>query len=392
MPRKHPTIAAKPLNLYGSLEATLQGLRDHRPLDLNAKLWRKAHPKGTYAQWRKQAARCLLDGLHYEPGAPKLKPKVHGREERDGFTLERVSFNTTPWIRVNGYFLLPKGIKKPVPGMVVLHAWGGPMLWGKDRMVGPGRGREHPRLRKHIDDSYGGRWHAEEVARRGYAVIVIDAHHFGERAPRGLNGIPADLDPNMLTLEAYEKMDALVRGQLYLGVRQLNWAGTTWMGVNYWDDSRCVDYLLSRKEVDGARIGCTGLSGGAWRTNVLAGLDRRIKASASACWMTTGDHQQVYNLSGAVGTFCLLPGVWDRMDIPDLSILAAPNATMVISNSRDELFPVEGQEEAHRQIKSAFAWAGCPEKYSYVNLPKPHCYDVELQEIAFAWFERHLKT
>lgn len=391
MKRIHPTIKAKPLNLYGSLESTLQALRNHRPLDLNAAAWRKAHPKGSFAQWRKLAAKCLLDGLHYNPGPVNLKPQVLGREERDGFTLERVAFNTTPWIRVNGYCLIPKGVKFPVPGIVMLHAWGGPMLWGKDRMVSPSKLPEHPRLRQHLDSSYSGKWHADEFARRGYAVIVIDAHHFGERAPRGLNGIPADLDPNKLTLEEYEALDKVVREQLYLGVRQLNWAGTTWMGVNYWDDSRCVDYLLTRKEVDGSRIGCTGLSGGAWRTNVLAALDRRIKASASACWMTTGDHQQVYNLSGAVGTFCLLPGVWDRMDIPDLSILAAPNATMVISNSQDELFPVEGQAASARQIKAAFKWAGCPEKLSDVNLPKPHCYDAELQEIAFEWFGRHLK-
>jgi len=390
MNRKHPQIKTKPLNLYGSLEATLQGLRNHRPQDLNAAAWRKAHPKGTFTQWRKQAAKCLLDGLHYNPGPLDLKPKVHGREQRDGYVLERVSFNTTPWIRVNGYFLIPSGVKLPVPGMVMLHAWGGPMLWGKDRQVSPS-GPVHPRLRQHIDSSYGGRWLADELARQGYAVIAIDAHHFGERAPRGLNGIPADLDPNKLTLEEYEKMDKVVRDQLYLGVRQLNWAGTTWMGVNYWDDSRCVDYLLSRQEVIGSRIGCTGLSGGAWRTNVLAALDHRIKASASACWMTTGDHQQVYNFSGAVGTFCLLPGVWDRMDIPDLSILAAPNATMVISNSKDDLFPAEGQAESARQIRAGFKWAGCADKLAYVNLPKPHCYDQELQEIAFDWFAKHLK-
>src|SRR5438067_2468907 len=132
MTRKHPGIRAKPLNLYGNLEATIQRLRNHRPLDLNARTWRKRNPKGSFAQWRSRASRCLLDGLHYNPGRLNLKPRVLRREQRDGFILERVAFNTTPWICVNGYFLIPDGVKLPVPGMVILHAWGGPMLWGKD--------------------------------------------------------------------------------------------------------------------------------------------------------------------------------------------------------------------------------------------------------------------
>ena len=96
----------------------------------------------------------------------------------------------------------------------------------------------------------------------------MDAFHFGERAPRGVGGLPEVYDPFELSINEYVDLDRTTRELLYLGVRQLNWAGTTWMGVNYWDDSRCVDYLCSRPEVDAARIGCTGLSGGGWRTNV----------------------------------------------------------------------------------------------------------------------------
>src|SRR5687767_1535675 len=143
-----------------------------------------------------------------------------------------------------------------------------------------------------------------------------------------VTGVQTCALPIYATLKRYE---SLVRDGLYLGVRQLNWAGTTWAGVNFGDDSRCVDYLLSRKEVDPERIGCTGLSGGGWRTNIMAALEPRIKAAVSVGWMTTGDAQQPYNVSGAIGTFCLLPGVWNRIDIPDLIAMAAPKAVMVVS-------------------------------------------------------------
>ena len=266
--------------------------------------------------------------------------------------------------------------------------WGGPMLFGKERVVNSGR--DHALLVEHRNKVYSGHYLAEVFARQGYAVVVIDAHHFGARAPRGLNGIPDTYDPFELSIGDYVRLDTLVRDQLYLGVRQLNWAGTTWMGVNFWDDSRCVDFLLSRPEVDPERIGCTGLSGGGWRTNVLAALDDRIKASVSVGWMTTGDYQQIYNVSGAIGTFCLLPGVWDRLDVPDLTIMSAPGASMVVSGQQDMFFPPEAQADAARQIQNGYNWAGVGECFKDYRPNKPHCYDNEVQQQALDWFGRHL--
>ena len=382
------TSSRAALNQYGSLEPMIRGIRDHRPLDLSAEQWRRAHPRARFALWRRLARKCLNDGLHYDPGPLDLRASVDGRTDRGEFILERVSFNTTPWIRVNGYFLLPKARRGRVPALVVFHEWGGPMIFGKDRVVNGGR--DHPRLAEHRANYASGNYIAEEFAKRGYAVIVIDAHHFGERAPRGLNGIPETYDPFDLSEKEFQAIDTKTREQLYLGVRQLNWAGTTWMGVNFWDDSRCVDYLQSRPEVDPDRIGCTGLSGGGWRTDILAALDPRVKAAVSGCWMTTGDYQQIYNVAGCIGTFCLLPGVWDRLDIPDLPIMAAPCAFMVISTSEDPLFPPEGQQEAARQIRLGFEWAGCSDRFAHNNPPKPHCYDADLQRDALAWFDRWL--
>jgi hypothetical protein len=108
--------------------------------------------------------------------------------------------------------------------------------------------------------------------------------------------------------------------------------------------------------------------------------------------MTTGDYQQQYNVAGAIGTFCLLPGVWDRLDIPDLAIMAAPRAAMVVSGRQDRLFPPEAQTEAARRIRDGYAWAGCPERFGDVRPDKPHCYDAEVQAEALAWFGRHLRV
>ena len=389
MPRVED-LGRKPLNQYGSLEGAVQGIRANRPQDLNASAWRRAHPRASHADWARQARQLLADGLHYDPGKLELNAVTTAKWETESFTRETIEFNTSPWFRVPGYFYVPKNVPLPAPALVVFHEWGGPMLFGADRVSGE---PVHPALIAHRNTYTSGRAIADWFASHGYAVIVIDAFHFGRRAPRGINGLPAEYDPAKLDDETLKRYDALARDpkQLYLGVRQLNWAGTTWAGVNYGDDSRCIDYLVSRQEVDPERIGCTGLSGGGWRTNILTALEPRIKAAVSVGWMTTGDTQQLYNVSGAIGTFALLPGVWDRLDIPDLIAMAAPKAVMVVSATEDPLFPPLGQREAAKQIAAAFEWAGVGDRFRDFAPKKPHCYDAEIQEQALAWFDAHLK-
>ena len=382
------TLGRKSLNTYGSLEGPLQVLRAYRPLDLNAATWKKAHPGGVHSEWAKEARECLRSGLHYDLPPVDLKAKTTGRLETDSYTRETIEFNTTPWFRVPGYFYVPKNVPLPAPALLVLHEWGGPMLFGADRVSGE---PVHPVVTKHRATYTGGRALADWYASKGYAVIVIDAYHFGKRAPRALGGLPATYDPSTLDDATLAKYEDLARQNLYLGVRELNWAGTTWAGVNFGDDSRCVDYLLSRKEVDGTRIGCTGLSGGGWRTNMIAALEPRVKATVSVGWMTTGDTQQAYNLAGAIGTFCLLPGVWNRLDVPDLIAMAAPRACMVVGGTEDLLFPPLGQKDATRRITEAFSWAGTPGQFRGFAPTKTHCYDQDIQAEALAWFDKHLK-
>jgi dienelactone hydrolase len=383
------TLGRKPINSYGSLEGSIQAMRAYRPLDLNAEVWKMANPGRSHQEWAREARECLRRGLHYDLPPVDLNSATLARVESAEFIRETIEFNSTPWFRVPGYFYIPKNVPLPAPALLVLHEWGGPMLFGADRVSGAA---VHPAVTKHRATYTSGRALADWYASKGYAVIVIDAYHFGRRAPRGLGGLPQNYEPATLDDATLAKYDDLARAALYLGVRELNWAGTTWAGVNFGDDSRSVDYLLSRKEVDPGRIGCTGLSGGGWRTNMIAALEPRVKAVVSVGWMTTGDTQQAYNLSGAIGTFCLLPGVWNRLDVPDLIAMAAPRACMVVGGSEDRLFPPLGQREASRQIAEAFHWAGVPDRFRSYAPAKPHCYDEDIQEEALAWFNKHLKA
>ena len=384
-----------PGGMYGSLEPFLQGYRQQRPMDLHAPRWRAANPEGSFEDWHHTTKAFVLESLHYSPGRLDLSAEVLSSEEREGYSIEKVAFNTAPWSRVDGWFLLPEG-NGPFPAVIILHSWGGPLILGKDRYVPPER--PHRRLTE-IQEAYGGRFLAEDLARKGYAVLAIDAFHFGSRIPWNahfLQGRSEPMTPEFrdvlsLSVEEFDALDAKALEMLPYGARFLNWAGTTWAGVNFWDDSRCVDYLVSREEVDPQRIGCVGQSGGGWRAHLLAGLDDRIAASVSSCWTTTGDWQHLYNFVGTVGYFNQLPGLWQRLDMPDLALLAAPRAAMVISGQQDLLFAPEAMEEAARQLQEGFLWANAPESFQFHYPDKPHVFDLDNQKVAWNWFERWLK-
>ena len=173
-------------NHYGSLETAIEAMRAHRPLDLSVGPWRNAHRGGTHAEWARQARQILADGLHYDPGRLALDAQTLDRWETDSFVRETIEFNTSPWFRVPGYFYVPKNVSLPAPALVVFHEWGGPMLFGADRVSG---GPVHPVIVQHRQTYSSGRAIADWFASKGYAVIVVDAYHFGRRAPRNLNGL-----------------------------------------------------------------------------------------------------------------------------------------------------------------------------------------------------------
>ena len=57
-------------------------------------------------------------------------------------------------------------------------------------------------------------------------------------------------------------------------------AGANLARWEVWDGMRALDYLLTRPEVDPARISITGTSGGGFQAAIIAALDPRIRVAA----------------------------------------------------------------------------------------------------------------
>ncbi len=339
------------------------------------------------AAWQHRARKQLLDLLHYAPPACEPAPEVVEKVDRGDYVQEKVLFNTTPDLRVPAYVLVPKGARRPLPGIVALHDHGGFYLWGKAKLVEAPA--EHTTLQEFKRRYYAGRSIASDLARQGYVVAVIDMFYWGERRML-LDDDPADWRDRPLDMPA-ERVAAFNRraGQSESLVgRTIFAAGFTWPGVMFWDDRRTVDYLVSRPEVDPNRIGCVGLSVGGLRSCHLAALDPRIKAAVVVGWMTSFPAQLKKHVVHTIGHTKLVPGLYRHLDYPDVASLAMPTALLVINGSQDRLFDPEGVRSSFGTLAACYRKAGISDRVRTRLYDTPHVFNADMQAEAWEWLRR----
>jgi dienelactone hydrolase len=341
--------------------------------------------------WKREARRKFLDLLLYEPEKVDPRPETLERVDCGDFWRERVTFRTTPEIRVPAFVLVPKHAKRPAPGIVALHDHGGFYLWGKEKLHH--LPDENPVLTKFKAEYYGGRSIADELARQGYVVVVIDMFYWGERRmlldddPPEWKQRPAAISAEQI--QAFNQRSS--QNEQLLG-RTLFLAGLTWAGIMFWDDIRTVDYLLTRPEVDPHRIGCVGLSVGGLRSAHLAALDGRIKAAVVVGWMCALLPLLKDHIVNTVGHTKLVPGLTRWMDLPDVAAMAIPARLLVINGRQDGLFTVAGMEEAHHKLADSYRKAGVPDHFRARMYDTPHQFNRDMQAEAWEWLRSALMT
>ena len=338
-------------------------------------------------KWQSRARAKVLEHLFYQPAPVDPAPRLIRRVDRGDYIEEYLTFQTTPDLRVPAFVLVPKNVKLPAPGMVVLHCHGGVYLWGKEKVVAGDD--EHPELVAFKKEVYGGKSIAVELVRQGYVVISIDMFYWGERRMVLDDDPPAYRErPRDMSADAIKAFNRRSGENESLVARSLFTAGITWPGIILWDDMRTVDYLVSRPEVDSKRLGCVGLSVGGYRSFLLAALDERIKAAVDVGWMTSFASQIKRHVLHSVGLTFHVIGLYRFLDLPDLAALIAPRSVMVINGSRDGLFASDGVQAAFEKIGRCYAKAGMSERQRCRLYDAPHEFNLQMQADAWEWLHR----
>ena len=249
-------------------------------------------------------------------------------------------------------------------------------------------------MSSHQQDYYSGFAWANELAKKGYVVLVSDAFHFASRrvmmqdVPVHLRKGLTDNDPeNPANIKAYNDW----AGQHeHIMAKSLFSAGTTWPGVFFAEDQKALDILCARPDVDNTRIGCGGLSGGGLRTVFMGGLDPRIKCAVCVGFMSTWKDFILYK-SYTHTWMTYVPILPKELDFPEILGLRVPLATLVLNDIDDALYTMPEMKRADQILSEVYHKAGALDRYKCSYYPGPHKFDADMQKEAFGWFDKWLK-
>jgi len=351
------------------------GLAAHTVMAQDAKpdwqLWLEKSPPtpefsapATRAAWEEQRVpiRAQLSQLLGKLPPRPAKPDVQTlkREDRGDYWLERFQFDNNAGAMVPGYLFLPKNSTGKSPAILYCHWHGGQYDNGKEEMLRAEHTPQEP---------------GPTLARRGYVVLGIDAYCFGERNGRGPSS-------------AKEKGGA---GEMTASKFNL-WVGRTLWGMIVRDDLMALDYLVSRPEVDAARVGVTGISMGATRSWWLLALDERIKTGVAVACLTRYQNLIERQALPAHGIYYFVPGILNHFDTEAVIALIAPRPVLFLTGDQDGGSPVDGIRVIESKVRPVYKLYGRADDFQSVIYPGVgHVYLPEMWEKTLAWMDRQLK-
>ena len=344
--------------------------------------------------WRKAAKQRLIERLAIPDigGIPKLN--VNKQYSYDGLHIEELIWQLPYGRPTEAILLKPLNAKGKLPAILAFHDHGGNKYFGC-RKITRTSNNQHPLMKEHQQVYYSNFAWANEIAKRGYVVLVSDAFTFASRrvmfqdVPQHMrNGQNDDNPENVENIKAYNDWAG---EHEHVMAKSLFCAGTTWPAVFFAEDQKALDILCARKDVDANRVGCGGLSGGGIRTVFMAGLDPRIKCTVDVGFMSTWK-DFLLNKSFTHTWMTYVPLLPNELDFPEILGLRAPLPTLVLNDSDDQLYTLPEMNRAEKILTEVYKKAGAENQFKCSYYPGPHKFDAKMQEEAFNWFDKWLKA
>jgi hypothetical protein len=215
----------------------------------------------TPEQWERRAMFLrhqvlVSQGLWPLPPRTPLEPVIHGRIERDGYTIDKVYFASMPGHYVTGNLYQPTapaadGQRRPAVITPYGHWPEGRFVWYSDEKVEEllqsGAERTAEAARSPLQAR------CAMLARMGCIVFHYDMVGYCDSRA-------------IVHREGFTDTESILRLQSF-------------MGLQTWNSIRAVDFMSDLPGVDPERIGVTGASGGATQGLLLAAVDPRITAA-----------------------------------------------------------------------------------------------------------------
>jgi dienelactone hydrolase len=308
---------------------------------------------------RSELKRRLLEmlGLWPFPRKTELAAEIRGTVEHPEFTVERILFQSSPGLYITANLYRPRTVTDPLPA--ILYVCGHARVEEDGVILGNKTHYQH---------------HAAWFAANGYVCLVLDSLQLGE-------------------------VPGLHHGTYNERLWWWQARGYTPAGIEAWNAIRGIDYLVSRPEVDPARLGMTGRSGGGATSWWLGAIDDRLAAVAPVAGITDLSNHVVAGDPGGRGRHGVVEGHCDcmyihntyRWDYDVVAALVAPTPLLLENTDKDVIFPADGVRRIAGQLQKVYTWYGVPDRLQVVVGTGGHVDSPELRHAAFRFFETWLK-
>lgn len=342
--------------------------------------------------WRKATRKRLAERLAIPDTGVRPEVTAVKKYSYDGLDIEELEWQLPYGRKTEAILLKPQNATGKLPGILAFHDHGGNKYFG-NRKITKTSDNQHPMMVSHQESYYEGNAWANEIARRGYVVLVADAFAFASRRVM-MQDIPVSQKQNMNDNnpedpENIANYNRWASQHEHIMAKSLFSAGTTWPGVFLAEDIKALDILCSRADVDENRIGCAGLSGGGLRTVLAGGFDPRIKCAVCVGFMTTWK-DFLLNKSFTHTWMTYVPLLPKELDFPEILGLRVPMPALVLNNNEDALFTLDEMKQADKILRDVYEKAGAGNNYKCSYYPGPHKFDAGMQKEAFEWFDKWL--
>jgi len=326
--------------------------------------YRFANFQGDFEKWKTEAQLPVLNTLGEWPARVEPNGELMAEWIDRGVRKRRYLIDVSPHASVALQVNLPDGHDgNPLP---TLQCWHGHGPHGKAAVMGNVSGQE---VADHIESynyDYG-----HQMALAGFATYAIDWMGCGERDDTA--------KPHFFNHGA---------GRDWCNIYYLNatMLGMTSLSINLAHGRAATDFICTLPEVDSARLGVMGLSGGGTMTVWTALTDARFKAAEIICYSDLWAKFGIRDLN-----YCgmqVAPGLFKLVDLPDLQGLLAPLPLLVDIGANDNCFQMDNALDCFRKVKSIYETAKSGDRLELDFFPGGHAWGGNHSK---PFFDRYLR-
>jgi hypothetical protein len=148
--------------------------------------------------------------------------------------------------------------------------------------------------------------------------------------------------------------------------------------------------LLSRPEIDPARVGTLGLSMGSTMAWWHAALDERVAACVDLCCLT--DYEALIETRGldGHGLYYYVPGLLKHFSAAHINSLICPRPHLSLAGTFDRLTPPAGLDRIDTALQQVYTHAGAPDRWELVRYAAGHRETADMRRRVLEFVDRYL--